>query len=112
MTGQIVVQSTRDLIRGVADRWRSQYGDTPRREDHLRILGELDSLDGETATADDVERIIGNRTWTRVRCDVCGDDSMSTWVRLGEEPDYGSITLTACAACLARALEAIKAGTP
>lgn len=65
--------SERDKIRGVAKRWASQYkdynGGDP--EGKKAITRKLSKLNPETATPDDVERIIGNRSWTNIQCAQC-----------------------------------------
>jgi len=58
-------------------------------------------------TEDDVEAIVGNRTWTRNRCSECGRDC-NLVVQLGEEPDYESETAQICLGCLERAVSLAK----
>jgi hypothetical protein len=96
--------SARVLIRGVAAAWRRQY---PR--DFERIHERLCAIDVETATAADVEAIIGNRSWTIVpRCHGCGLGAELV-VEVGEEPDYESSTATLCESCLRDALATLEA---
>lgn len=99
---RIVVETTRGQIRGVVKAWTRQYGD---RKPEIRER--LEALDVETATAEDVAAIIGNNSWTRGSCDVCGCEQ-SAWVRLGDEPDYDSTTLDICGMCLAAATYALS----
>jgi hypothetical protein len=95
--------TTRSLIRQIAARWRSQYPDMRRDQ-----LAALEALDPGTATAEDAEAIIGNRSWTRTVCDECKREVGRT-VRLGEEPDYESATANVCRDCLVRALALLDA---
>ncbi len=106
MSDRIVVSSSRDLIRGVAERWRESYQSLPESDWKFPVQAGLDALDLETASVTEVEDVIGNPSWTRQRCDVC-EREVERWVRLGEEPDYESATVHVCAACLALAVEAI-----
>lgn len=85
---------TRSKIREVADRWKKQYFRTNKQgnsywemiaqyvfdekgkrsveaSSSLIIYEQLLLLDPETATKSDVERIIGNNSWTQIRCDIC-----------------------------------------
>ena len=94
--------SEREQVRSVVKRWRERYPDPEFR------LRDLDALDPETATAEDVALAMGNRGWVRQRtCDECGEDSWSC-VELGEEPDDESCTATICEGCLRKALALIE----
>lgn len=104
---RIVVGSTRELIRHVAESWRAQYGRSTD-EKWAAVQERLDTLEKETASAADVHEIIGNNSWTQRECDVCCDD-VEWWVRIGEEPEYESSTVHVCRRCLAQALYTLDA---
>lgn len=90
----------RNTIRAVATRWAEQYP-----KDKLDIRAKLEALDPETASADDVEAIIGNRSWIGpFRCDECGKEAPEV-VQLGEDPYYESSTASVCADCLRAAVK-------
>lgn len=94
----------RVLIQEVAARWYNQYypfsRHSPNKEEKYI---QLRQLDGDTATADEVKKIIGNTSWTRVpKCDECGAEPPAV-VRIGEPPDYESSTATICLKCLVKA---------
>ena len=95
----MILHTTRGEIRTVVARWTAQY---PRgsKDD---ITAQLRALNTETATAADVAAIIGNSTWTDLRCDDCAAH-VACVVELGPEPDYESATASVCVPCLARAL--------
>ena len=96
----------RSLIRNVHERWLSQYPNP--QGDRLRVLLELTDLDRETATAKDVEKIIGNDTWVMPNtCDECGARGKPV-VQICEEPDYETHTAWICQACIERALRMFK----
>ena len=101
------VINERSQIRDVASRWDDTYkngaplgkGDVSRR---------LHELDPESATAADVENIIGNPYWTARRdCDECGEPS-DTVVQLGQEPDYEGATAKICGSCLVYAIQLLS----
>ena len=93
--------TTRTRIRGVADKFRKQYHSIGwKAKDKQR---RLDALDIETATAKDVATIIGNATWTWVRCNECGTNVESV-VRIGEAQDHESQTAFVCKKCIMKAL--------
>ena len=98
------VDTLRHQVRTVADRWEKQYGHGRYGQDKLAILAKLRALDVETATALDVEKIIGNGAW--VGPPMCHECQRNTYdaVELGEPPDYESATATICRGCLVRAL--------
>lgn len=100
-----IVHTTRSLIRGVAKAWREQYPGGCA-EDKLAIWHKLQLLDGETATAEDVDASIGNNSWTSLTCDGCGEDVAALAV-VGQEEDYESATARMCQACLLAASDAI-----
>ena len=103
----MTVITERQLIRHVAKAWATQYAgsaDTEKQE----IGRHLAALNGKTASADQVAQIIGNRSWTQLRCDECGQ--MVPWVvQVGEEDDYESRTATLCRACVRQAAKLIRA---
>ena len=59
-------------VRNIAARWRKQYvGTVFATPDKIEIMRRLDALDPNTATADEVDAIIGNATWTTQPCTLC-----------------------------------------
>ena len=59
-------------VRNVAAQWRKQYvGAAFTAPDKLEIMRKLDALDTSIATADEVDAIIGNVTWTTQPCTLC-----------------------------------------
>jgi hypothetical protein len=94
--------------RGVAHRWRAQYARHIEGEDRPSAFGkrpsevaaELDAL-GPDPKIEDVERVIGNQSWTRPFCAVCSDYILRAAVLGNDE------RMTVCAACLRDALDAI-----
>lgn len=94
----------RDVIKQVAERWQNQY--TPfssHSYDKYNTYKKLLALDLDTATEDDVEKIIGNRSWTRLSCEQC-DKEVDTLVQVGQEPDYESRTASLCLDCIRAAV--------
>jgi hypothetical protein len=111
MTFKII--SLREQIRTVADRWYDVYFDKSKRlwrygEDKKDIYYGLKVLDVETATADDVKKIIGNSSWAEYNpCDECGAVGVPT-IEMGKELDYESNTAYLCLDCLNKAAELLK----
>lgn len=100
----------RDQVRSVPSRWRAQYRNWPG--EWQECADRLQALDPETASADDVAAITGNRAWAQpLECNECGT---KTWdiVRVGEEPDHESNTAYMCADCLRAALRLLEEPTP
>jgi hypothetical protein len=86
------------LARTAAERWRRQYPDDKARHPKLKALG-------ENPLPDDVDRIIGNKSWTEVaQCNECKRESLPAVVRLGDKPDYDSSTAWVCIDCLRKAV--------
>lgn len=100
------VITERTLIREVARRWRAQYAPFDRRgQDKKDIAAALSGIDPETATAKDVEAIIGNNSWTQIPiCDECGSEDADRVIEVGAPPDHDSSTARLCPACVAKAV--------
>ena len=92
----------RDLIRTADKRWRDQYWNT-RDLDKSRKALALTQLDKDTATEEDVTRIIGNRSWTQLICDECGTEVLAA-VIMGGNPGTGRNSRHICKPCLQKAL--------
>lgn len=94
--------NARTKIRGVPARWHNQYPKGRAEESQLEVGRKLDALNLETASAADVDAIIGNNSWTTERCDECGAQ-VHEGVVLGEHT-----TVSICAICARVAGEAAK----
>ena len=57
----------------------------------------------DTASVADVTAIIGNDSWTSLKCDECGK-YVDAVVQVGEEPDYESYSAKLCKPCVYKAL--------
>lgn len=101
----MVLITHRELIRKVVERWERQYPPKTAEPDKTKKGDDLRKLNLETATIHDVEKVIGNYSWTRLKCDDCGreDDDLDTVVQVGQEPDYESATALLCKECAKRA---------
>lgn len=85
----------------VSAKWAEQYRDDntalPNGRTKAEVLVLLWAL-GPTPDPDEVDEIIGNGSWTSVRCGEC-DARPDEVVRVGEEPDYESATAYLCRWC-------------
>lgn len=87
-----------DHVRDVPRRFPKPYG--YEKYDKLQALG-------ESITAEAVNEIMGNTSWTDHKCTECGKDSEKL-VRIGEEPDYAAQWVDLCENCLSEAMEKLK----
>ena len=101
----ITVIHLRDIIRAVPDNWDEQYRGT-RHKDKREIGKHLRALDLEKATPGDIERVIGNGSWTVMKCDECHQDQ-TTLVHIGDAPDYDANYARVCPECLQKAVSAL-----
>ena len=107
------VLSEREMVKQAIHNWVSSYGTdrTYGADKRGRKVGaELLAMDQDSATAEQVQEIIGNESWARkARCNNCGS---VTWdlVELGEPRDYESATACVCRDCLTEALRMLDAG--
>ncbi len=58
---------------------------------------------GEDLSPDNIDRIMGDKTWTETVCDECKSNNYDV-VELGDEHGYDSNTANICKLCLAKAL--------
>lgn len=98
-TEKIMELVTRNIrARTAAERWRRQYPDDKAKQPKMAALG-------DRPNPDDVDRIVGNRSWTEVpTCSECRRDNLPAVVQLGDEPDYDSSTAWVCLDCLRKAV--------
>ncbi len=104
------VITERQLILGVAKRWREaycykgswQYGDG-KGETYKKIL----KMDLSLASAEDVAGVLGNGSWTRLECDECRMPQKIVR-ECGQPSDYESATAHLCESCLRGALAEIE----
>lgn len=84
-----------------ADRWayRYQANRWPDKQATLQALCDL----GPDPDPDEVDRVIGNASWTRTSCSECGNEDPMFVVQLGHEPDYESCTAWICDTCIEKA---------
>lgn len=97
----------------VADKWKTQYPEDKYSDDPEKpwankqaILKGLIDL-GEHPYPADVDKVIGNESWTATQCDNCEASGMDV-LELGEEPDYESRTIHICETCVSFAKEAFN----
>lgn len=94
----------RDHLDSVPDRWRRQYANLfDRYPEKVEISLKLDKLEKGVFSAQDVEYIIGNKSWTEHECDLCEKD-YETLIRIGDDPDHDARWLDVCEGCLRKAL--------
>jgi hypothetical protein len=100
----MVLIEKKQLCKDIAIRWNEQYQyDYKRLPEMKRIYDGLLAMKGRK-TPKKIAAIIGNDSWTRIRCHECKKDDVKVAVQLGEEPDYESSTATICVECLRDAL--------
>lgn len=105
------VVSRKGLAEIAAKRWKNQYYSRGAwGRGRIMSLGEPEAIYeglvalGDNPDPDDVDRIIGNKSWTYVCCNEC-NKSCESVIELGQEPDYESSTAHVCKACLKAAVK-------
>ena len=104
--------TAKSLASEAADRWHEVYGASGScyGSDKPEITAKLRELGANPKPAD-VNRAIGNDSWTRVPdCDSCGKVSPKAVVRVGQEPEYDSATVHLCKKCVAAAAALFNPG--
>lgn len=95
---------------GVAEHWKQTYNDRNgnwRYGDNKRVTYEKLAALGPEPHPDDVDKIIGNTSWTACHCDECRD-SVEYVVMVGQEPDYDSATAHLCRDCIEKAWRIVE----
>lgn len=94
-----------EVIDSVPTRWKHQYARTGMT-DKLILTRLLEKLI-PPLKAEDVNKIIGNSSWTTLKCNEC-KKYVDTVIQLGDEPDYESSTAMVCIPCLKVAIKMSK----
>ena len=93
----------RTLIEGLVTAWERQFGRDPEKPRCKTILTALRSLDLGRATEFQVARIIGNGSWTRLRCIECGQDCAEAF-HFGDSTEALDPPVYVCRDCLQTAV--------
>lgn len=102
----VKILRSKDLAATAADRWEKQYKDCFRDGKHA-VLEQLRAL-GASPDPADVDRIIGNDSWTHTFCGECHGRHPEAVVF--EEDEYGE-SFAVCLGCLSRAGAAFYLGS-
>ncbi len=96
----------RERIKGVLESWKKQY---PLGKGRDEITNELSKLNLNKVSAKKINDIIGNNSWTRLRCDECEKDKEIIIMFLEKwEEDYESNSCSLCFDCLKKGLKELK----
>jgi hypothetical protein len=93
-----------EVVKNIPKRWREQYPENDG--DKFRIWKKL-KLE-KNLTAQKAEQIIGNNSWSDLRCNECDKSQLDMVVRVGAEPDYESATAWLCLDCVKKAFDLMK----
>lgn len=98
---------TRQVIAQEApQKWAREYSHMASHSQSM-ITKELASLT-KPINPDDVDRIVGNTSWTYLQhCSSCKENP-DVIVEVGEAPDYDSATAWLCPSCLRKAVSLIE----
>jgi hypothetical protein len=97
-----------NIIAAVPDRWEAQYSGThwESKPDKMAIKQKLfDLREGNRLTVANVDRVIGNTSWTECRCDNC-DEDCEALANITDE--CGERHVDICKSCLEKALATLK----
>jgi len=107
----MILATKQMLIDNVAQNWRSQYFKPYLMGGHWSsvhsemVYDQLTAL--KTPTVADIAAVIGNASWTRLKCDEC-DQEVDRAVYLGKI-DYDGGVICVCPDCLRKALVLVEA---
>jgi len=94
------------LAATAAERWKQTYhkSDGQWHSWRMKVIYEAVAALGPTPNPQQVDLIIGNRSWTRDMCNEvgCNEDA---YIEIGQPPDYDSATANLCRGCLRKAAD-------
>lgn len=103
----MIVITERSQIRSLLTRFNLQYAG-----DHYHwvplLRKQIEALDLDTCSKEDVAEILGNSLWTNLKCDEC-ERQVDRVIQVGQEPDYESSTAFLCVDCVTKAHALITA---
>jgi len=86
----------RDIIKNVKKEWRRQYpANSYTTKQQKQVYEKLKRLDLNKATAKQIDKIIGNTSWTTITCDECGYNT-----KLAVEFTFFESSCVLCLDCL------------
>lgn len=100
---EIVSKQTK--LASLYERWAEQYPPDVMDDKWGAVTKRL--REDPPKTCEEADELIGNNSWTRIRCYQC-EEEKDVVVRVGEEPDYESSTSWICKDCLNIALKMIE----
>lgn len=95
--------SERERIKQGIESFMATYSGGMYGEEWKNVSKVLKNFDPETVTKEEVDRTIGDTSWTEHKCSECGDYYSEIFM-LGEEPDYESNTAYLCRGCMQEAI--------
>ena len=98
-----------EVVASVPRAWERQYSDLkgPQWSSHQAIMQQLLALP-EGFTAEEVNRIIGNESWTSLRCEECGNEVEAVFC-FGDTEYASSPSVNVCEVCIRKAGVAVRA---
>ena len=89
----------RELINNVVVAFENQFGADPKNPRWKRTGDRLRKLKLAKASEKEVEKILGNRSWTEMRCAECGQDCKEA-IQLGKESNRDQGPIYLCTKCV------------
>lgn len=102
------VLTKRELINNVVVAFEHQFGTSPKSPRWKQTGDRLRKLKLSKASEKDVEKIIGNRSWTEMRCAECKRDCDEA-MQLGSDFDREHGPVYLCTKCLEHAHSELRA---
>jgi len=89
----------RARIEGILEAWEGQFGSSPEKPSWRRVHDHLKQWDLSQVSEEDIIDLIGNESWTRLRCSECNSD-VETALQVGSESDATRPCAFICPTCL------------
>lgn len=100
----------KEVIDSAVERYERQYGDG-RYPVHSAKIAPLKGLKRDEGYADEIDRIIGNDSWTKLTCGEC-DQRVDVIANIGTDHEWGGPAVGVCEECLSNALNMLIKSTP
>lgn len=100
--------TNRDRIVNIVNRFKTLYNNVLNNESwipgktHAELLNELEGLDLNTVSEDQIISILGNDLWVKTLCNVCNTYQKAV-ISLNDNFDFAETVTYICPTCLKKA---------
>ena len=99
-----------DIVAKAVDRFEEQYGGGLYPH-HKAKIPELRALPKDGRYSENIDKIIGNDSWTKIECDECGERK-EILVTIGVDREWDCAAASVCEECVSKAVNLLIKSAP